>query len=449
MRSQPLWLKDATLVTMNAARDVIERGDLLIRDGRIEAVGGVDPRMADGAEPVDLDGAVVTPGFVQCHIHLCQTLLRNDADDMALIDWLKRRVWPYEAALGEQELYVAARLGLAELIRGGTTALLDMGTVHHTDAIAEAVRESGIRAHIGKCMMDAGDDVPQPLSEKTADSFQESLRLCDTWNGEAGGRIRYAFAPRFAVSCTETLLRDVAEAASDRGVPIHTHSSETEFENEFTRRQYGTSNVEFLDRVGITGPDSVFAHGVHLEKGDRGRLADTNTAICHCPSSNLKLASGIADIPALDDAGVPLCVGADGAPCNNNLDALTEMRLAALLHKPKHGPEAMPAMRVLELATIDGARALGLEDEIGSLQAGKSADLVVMDLDADPGCSPGGDVASRIVYSAQKHNVRHVFASGRRLVDDGRLVGVHLPGLLEEAETAHRAVTERMQQFVP
>ncbi len=443
-----IWLKNATVVTMNPKREILE-GDLLIDDGRLVAVGEVDEEAAEGAEVRDLTGHVVMPGFVQCHIHLCQTLMRNHADDMVLIDWLRRRIWPYEAALSEKTLHVSARVGLAELIRGGTTAILDMGTVHHTDAIGEAVKESGIRAHIGKCMMDFGDEVPGPMREVTAESVRESLRLHEVWHGAAEGRIRYAFAPRFAVSCTEDLLRQVGEAAADLKCHIHTHASETEFENEFTRERYGVSNISFLEDVGITGGRSVLAHGVHVDDDDCRILADTRTAICHCPSSNLKLASGIANMVRYDELGVRVALGADGAPCNNNLDAFIEMRLAALLQKPFHGPRAMPAMRVLELATIDGARALGWEEEIGSLEVGKSADLVVMNLDDDPGCGPGGDVAARIVYTAQKHNVRQVYASGRLLVDGGELVDEDPSALMAEAREARRTVAAEMEQYLP
>lgn len=446
MTDQLIWLKQATIVTMDADRRIVD-GDILIRNGRIAALGQIDAEAADGAEVIDLKGQIVVPGFVQCHIHLCQTLMRNHADDMALIDWLQERIWPYEASLTPETLYTSAEVGLAELILGGTTALLDMGTVHHTDAIGEAVKASGIRAHIGKCMMDLGDQAPAPMQEETTDSLRESLRLHDTWQGAAEGRIRYAFAPRFAISCTESLLRQVGEAADDLGCHIHTHSSETTYENEFTHEHYGVSNIEFLEQVGMTGARSVFAHGVHVDDGDCQILADSHTCICHCPSSNLKLASGIANLIRYDDYGVPLALGADGAPCNNNLDAFIEMRLAALLQKPFHGPQAMPAERVLELATIDGAKALGIDDEVGSLEVGKSADLVVLDLADDPGCGPGGDIMARIVYTAQKHNVRHVFASGRQLVDDRELVGVDLPRLMARARRDFESVAQRMETW--
>jgi 5-methylthioadenosine/S-adenosylhomocysteine deaminase len=430
---------------MNDAFDVIE-GDVLIRDGNIEAVGQVDAQQADGAEVVDVGGQALIPGFVQTHIHLCQTLMRNLADDMVLIDWLRKRIWPYEAALEPDELYASAELGLAELVLGGTTTLLDMGTVRHTDAVGEAVKASGIRAFIGKCMMDHGDQVPGPLLEDSTESLRESLALAERWDGAAQGRIRYAFAPRFAVSCTRGLLESVVEAANDLDLHIHTHSSETEFENEFTHKHYGVSNIEFLEQIGMTRPKSVFAHGVHVSDHECQVLAHTGSAVSHCPSSNLKLASGIANMPRYDKYGVQVSLGADGAPCNNNLDAFVEMRLAALIQKPIHGPRAMPARRVLELATIDGARALHIDDKVGSIEVGKSADLVVVDLDADPGCGPGGDVYSRLVYSAHRSNVRHVFASGRQVVRNGELAGVDLDRVLDTAAGAQRAVVERMEE---
>lgn len=442
------WIKNATILTMNGD-DEIFVGHMVVKEGKIVALGEeVAPQEVEGLKVYDFKGQVVMPGFVQCHIHLCQTLMRNHADDMVLIDWLRRRIWPYEAALTPETLSMSAQVGLAELIRGGTTAILDMGTVHHTDAIGEAVAASGIRAHIGKCMMDFGDEVPKPMQEVTKESLKESLRLQAYWDGREEGRIRYAFAPRFAVSCTETLLRDVGAAAADLKCHIHTHASETTFENDFTMERYGVSNIEFLERVGITGERSVLAHGVHVDEADCHILARSQTCICHCPSSNLKLASGIANIPRYDKLGVPVALGADGAPCNNNLDGFIEMRLAALLQKPFHGPESMPARRVLRLATIDGARALGIDDQVGSLEVGKYADLVVLDLDNDPGCGPDGDVMARVVYTAQKHNVRHVFASGRHLVDQGEVVGVDVPALMARARQSRREVAEAMQQYL-
>lgn len=441
-------LKGGNVLTMNDAFDVLE-ADVLLRDGKIAAIGRLGEEagftaQSDDARVIDASGQLVIPAFVQTHIHLCQTLMRNCADDLVLIDWLRTRIWPYEAALSFAELRTSAEIGLAELILGGTTTILDMGSVRHTDAIGETVAASGIRAFIGKCMMDFGDDVPDGLMEVTADSLAESLALQRRWHGAADGRIRYAFAPRFAVSCTEQLLREVVAAANDHGSIIHTHAAETSFENEFCAAHYGCTNMEFLERIGMLRDGSVLAHGVHVSDDECDTLARTRTAISHCPSSNLKLASGIANLPRYDLHGVRVSLGADGAPCNNNLDAFVEMRLAALIQKPIHGASAMPARRVLQLATIDGARALGIENEVGSIEVGKSADLVIVDLRNDPGAGPGGDPYSQLVYAAHRNNVRHVFASGRQLVHDGELVGVDCGQLMAQGRDALSVVRKRM-----
>lgn len=427
---------------MDGSEETI-RGDLLVEEGRIQAIGDLDQPPEPETQTIDLDGRVLLPGFIQPHIHLCQTLLRNRADDMALMQWLQERVWPYEAALTPETLHLSARLGLAELALGGTTTCLDMGTVRHTDAIGHAVEQSGLRAFIGKCMMDDPDQVPDPLLEPTDRSLRESADLCDRWHGAADGRIHYAFAPRFAVSCTDALLHETADLARQHDALIHTHSSETQFENEYTREHYDTTNIRFLDDIGLCGPDSVFAHGIHIDDGECDILANSGTAVCHCPSSNLKLASGLADMPRFDDVGVQTALAADGAPCNNNLDMMTEMRLASLIHKPAHGPEAMPAERILRLATIDGARALGISDSVGSLEVGKQADLCVLELDDSPSTTPGGNLFSQIVYSADSSQVRDVFVAGEPVVRNGDLLGTDLPPLLDEARRAATEIADK------
>jgi 5-methylthioadenosine/S-adenosylhomocysteine deaminase len=223
-----ILVKNGTLVTMDPA-DRIVRGDLLISGGRIAAVGGAG-QSADVV--IDASESAVIPGFVQTHIHLCQTLFRGAADDLALIDWLKKRVWPMEAAHTAASVAASARLGVAELIKGGTTCALTMETVNHTEQVFTVVEETGFRATIGKCMMDKGDEVPPALQEQTSRSIEESLALLAKWHGQAGGRIRYCFAPRFAVSCTRELLEQVAALARERGVMVHTHASENKTECE-------------------------------------------------------------------------------------------------------------------------------------------------------------------------------------------------------------------------
>src|SRR6266566_4474372 len=400
--SETILIKGGTIVTMDE-QNFIVRGDVLIRDGRIEDVGS--HLNAEANEIIDATGCAVLPGFVQTHIHLCQTLFRGAADDLALIDWLKERVWPMEAAHTKESIRASAHLGIAELIKGGTTCALTMETVRHTEEVLRVVDESGFRATVGKCMMDKGDDVPRALHEETAASIRESVALIEQWHGRSDGRIRCCFAPRFAISCTRELLSEVSELARKHKVMIHTHSSENKNECEIVEAETGRRNVAYLDSLGISGAHVLLAHCIHLDTEEMETLSRTKTNVAHCPSSNLKLGSGLARIAEMLARTIPVSLGADGAACNNRLDMFTEMRTAALLQKLAHGPEVLPAARVLRMATIDGASALGLEKEIGSLEAGKRADVIVVFLfQLRP--TPQPDVVSAVVYSAVASDVR-------------------------------------------
>jgi cytosine/adenosine deaminase-related metal-dependent hydrolase len=376
-------------------------------------------------------------------VHLCQTLFRGAADDLALIDWLKKRVWPLEAAHDVASVRASARLGIAELIKGGTTCALTMETVNHTDEVFQAAAESGIRATIGKCMMDKGDDVPPALHEETDDSISASLELLKRWHGQEDNRLRYCFAPRFAISCTADLLKQVASLAQQHGVMIHTHASENRTECRLVQEESGMRNISYLDSLGLTGSHVTLAHCVHLDPEELETLKRTATNVAHCPSSNLKLGSGIAPVKQMLERGVSVSLGADGAPCNNRLDMFTEMRTAALLQKVTHGPEALPAWRTLRLATIDGAKALGLDHEIGSLEAGKRADIIIVRLDGLH-LTPGGvDPVSQLVYSAQPADVRTVIVNGRLLMHDGELQTLDERAVIDEANQESALLMKR------
>lgn len=434
-----LRIDGATLLTM-VEGEAPRVGSVRVEGGRITHVGA-DVPAAD--RRVDASGGVLLPGFVQTHLHLCQTLFRNLADDLSLLDWLRLRIWPMEAALGPAEMRASADLGLAELIRSGTTSILDMGSVEHTDAIGEAVATAGIRACIGKAMMDAGADVPAGLHEDTARSLRESEALAKRWHGAADGRIRYAYAPRFVPSCTDELLHAVAALTAEQGLIIHTHCAESLGEMALVREAHGVSNVRHLYDVGLTSERSVFAHMIHLDDEDVALVAKTKTSVAHCPGSNCKLASGVAAIPAYLAAGINVSLGADGAPCNNTLDAFHEMRLAALIHKPRFGPTAMDALTVLRMATLGGARALGVADELGSIEVGKRADLVHMRLGL-PFNGVAGDPVGQIVYTGRPENVVDVWCEGRRLVADGELQTLDVGEVLGRGREAVARVRSRL-----
>jgi 5-methylthioadenosine/S-adenosylhomocysteine deaminase len=436
--AESVLIKGGTVVTLDADERVLY-ADVLVRGGRIVGVGEVS-ESADVT--IDARGCAVLPGFVQTHVHLCQTIFRGSADDLELIDWLKRRVWPLEAAHDARSVRASARLGIAEMIRGGTTCALTMETVRHTEEVLRAVEETGFRATVGKCMMDKGEGVPVGLREETEDSIRQSLALVEEWHGRDGGRVRCCLAPRFAVSCTETLLRRVAGLARERGVLVHTHASENRDEIELVERETGMRNVLYLDSVGVTGPHVVLAHCVHLSDAEIDLLAETGTHAAHCPSSNLKLGSGIAPVAEMLERGVSVSLGADGAPCNNRLDMFTEMRTAALLQKVRRGAEALPARRALRMATLDGARALGLDGETGSLEVGKLADITVLDLERLH-LTPRPDVVSTIVYAAEARDVRTVLIGGRFVLRDGALTTLDERQVLSEAREQHALLAAR------
>ena len=427
--TKSILIKGGTIVTMDEP-DSIVRGDVLIRDGRIAKIGGeIDEKVDD---VIEAHGCAVLPGFVQTHIHLCQTLFRGAADDLSLIDWLKKRVWPMEAAHTPESIRASAQLGIAELIKGGTTCALTMETVHHTEQVLRVVEESGFRANVGKCMMDKGDDVPAELREETHASIDESIRLIDKWNGTANGRIRCCFAPRFAISCTRELLGEVSTLAKQHGVTIHTHASENRNECEIVERETGERNIDYLNSLGIVGSHVVLAHCIHLDNTEMETLASTKTNVSHCPSSNLKLGSGIARVTEMLARGIPVSLGADGAACNNRLDMFTEMRTAALLQKALHGPEVLPAARALRMATIDGARAMRLEKEIGSIEVGKRADMIVVDV-SELHAAPTGDVVSALVYSAQAADVRATIIDGQLVMCDRELLTLKEATVIQNA----------------
>ena len=443
-----LLVRGGVLLPM-ARDDEWFRGDLLIRNGRIaDVVRGPVNESIRARRTLDASGAAVLPGFVQGHVHVVQSLLRHQADGVELLEWLRDYTWPYEAALDGDGVEAAAELGIAELLCGGTTTALDFGTCRHHGRVFQAAERLGIRLISGKTHMDMGSEVPAGLLEETDRSLADAEDLGDRSHGAAGGRLRYAVAPRFALSCSRDLLTGCAELARSRGWLLQCHANENPDEVAAVRAATGSSNIGYLDEVGLTGDDVVLAHGVHLDPQEIDLLASSRTRICHCPGTNLKLGSGIADVPRLLQAGIPVLIGADGAPCNNRLSMIYEMSLAATLHGIRHGPRSMPATTVLAMATRVGAAALHLDHEIGTLEASKAADVTVIDL-LGWSTRPGGHPASRIVHGATARDVRHVVVDGRPVVVDGLLQTTDEAEMADRIDEAWRATTARVGRSNP
>jgi 5-methylthioadenosine/S-adenosylhomocysteine deaminase len=436
-----LLIKNGLVVTMNPQREVLT-ADVYIEKDRIAAIGDSCGLTADTV--IDAAGKLVIPGLIQTHVHLCQALFRGMADDMELLDWLKKRIWPLEGAHDEDSLYYSALLGCAELLRGGTTGIIDMGTVHHTEAIFTAVEQAGLRYLGGKCLMDCGEGVPATLLDDFDDAIEESMALYQRWQGAGGQRIRYCFCPRFAVSCSDRLLREVSGIAAARQIRVHTHASENQAEINLVQARRGMPNVVYLDNLGLLGPELILAHCIHLDDAEKDLLAASGANIAHCPGSNLKLASGIAPIPELLHKGAQVSLGADGAPCNNLMSMFNEMRLAALIQKPLWGPLAMPAETVFEMATLSGAKAMGLSDQVGSLEVGKKADVAIVSLEPWHHRPPqGATVYSHLVYQSTAGDVYATIVDGQVLMKEGRLLTIPEEELRRNASAALNRVRQR------
>ncbi len=443
-----LLVRGGTVVPMTRD-EVWYRGDVLVRDGRIAAVTTGPASDVNAAATIDADDALVLPGFVQGHVHVVQSLLRHQADGLELLDWLYRRTLPYEAALDGDGVAAAAELGIAELLAGGTTTALDFGTTHDHHRVFETAERLGIRLISGRTLMDSGEGTPPRLLEDADRALADTEALGLRWHGAAGGRLGAAVEPRFALSCSRPLLEGCAAMARQHGWLLHSHASENRAEVTAVRRLTGHDNITYLHQVGLTGEDVVLAHGVHLSPAEVELLAATRTRICHCPGANLKLASGIADVPGLLRAGVPVMLGADGPPCNNRLSVFHEMSLAGTIHTLRHGPRAMSPWTVLAMATREGAKALHLASEIGTLEPGKAADLVIVGTTAWA-MLPGGDPASRLVHGATAADVRHVVVDGRLLVRDGRLIDeLDAGGMRQRISQAWTATRSRLEEALP
>jgi len=347
-----------------------------------------------------------------------------------------------EAAHTPASLRAAAVLASCELLSTGTTTVLTMETVHDTDAVFEALAETGLRAVVGKCLMDVVSTAPRRLYQPTRHAVDESLALRRHWHGAAGGRLHAAFAPRFALSCTRDLLEEVGTLSRSLGTLVHTHASEQQAEIALVESATGRRNLQYFADTGLASPRLCVAHCVWVDPAEQDLMAAHDVKALHCPGSNLKLGSGIAPVPELRQRGICVSLGADGAACNNRLDMFDEMRLAATLQALRLGPGALPARDVVWMATREGARALGLADRIGSIEPGKRADVIVVGLDR-PHLAAGPDPYSTLVYAARGSDVRTTIVDGRVVVDRYRLEHLDAEAAVRHARTETRALAAR------
>ncbi len=404
-------IKNGTLITMDPKRRVLPGGAILVEGQRIKKV--LNREEADsfssakpGAEIIDARGKLVLPGFVNAHGHAAMTLFRSYADDLPLMEWLEKRIWPLEESLEPEDVYWGTLLSILEMLKSGTTTFADM--YFFMDEVARAVEESGIRGVLCRGMVGTGDNPGKRL--------KESEEFCRQWHGQGDGRITTTLGPHAPYTCPPAFLEEVLGLQKKLDVPLQIHLAETEWENSYCRETYSMSPVELVDSLNLFSAPTLAAHCVHVSPGDIEILAAQKVRVAHNPGSNLKLASGIAPLPRMLEAGVVVGLGTDGASSNNNLDMLEEIRLAALIHKGvSKDSRAVPASTALELATCGGAAAVFLEDT-GSLEEGKLADLVIFKYQGVPHLTPNHNPVADIVYAAGPRDVDLVMVNGAVLL---------------------------------
>jgi 5-methylthioadenosine/S-adenosylhomocysteine deaminase len=404
--------KNAMVLTMNNNTEVLKSCDVLIENDIISGIGNLNNEQIQGARIIDASGKLLMPGLINGHCHVPMTLLRNYADDMSLQTWLFEHIFPTEEKLIGDDIYYGSLLGIMELIASGTTCFIDM--YDHMNDLAKAVEESGIRAHLSRGMINTSD----------GPDFSDDARLNETidfykkWNGAANGRITGAFAPHAIYTCSPAYIKAISEAAKKYEAPIHVHLDETLVEHEDCLKKYGKTPTQHLYDLGIFEHKTVAAHCVWITEEDIKIMVDNNVTMTHNPSSNLKLASGIAPVPNALRRGVNVILGTDGASSNNNLNMFEEINLAALIHKGvNQNPLLINAAEALRMATVNGAAALGM-DNLGVIKEGAKADVILIDMDK-PHLMPVHNVISALAYSVQGADVCLTMVDGAILYENG------------------------------
>ncbi|KFY30321.1 hypothetical protein V493_01998 [Pseudogymnoascus sp. VKM F-4281 (FW-2241)] len=443
----------ATIVTVDASRSIYVDGAILVQGNKIADIGTTSELKARHTheEEIDLTGRIIIPGLISTHMHTAQTLLRGTGDDLELVSWLCDHIWVMQGNFTAGDGYAAARLSIAEMLLSGTTTFLEsmFADRYGFDGLCNAVTESGIRGCLGKIVMDIATYAKDPkwamhpgLVEDREMSLLGALAMHEKWDKAANDRIRVWFGARTPGGVSDDLYKEMTALSRSKNIPITMHCAEVKADRIFFD-SCGHTPMSYCESVGLLGPQTVLAHMVHLDDSDIQMLAETKTNVAHCPTSNAKLASGICRVPDLQKAGVNIGLGTDGAPCNNTCDLLQEMKLAAIIHKSiSFDPTAVPAEDVLEMATINGAKALGLADQIGSLEVGKKADFVAIDM-RKIHLQPWFNPVSAVVYSATGRDVEMTVVDGRIVVQGGKLLTMNEEEIMTEAQRRSKEVVER------
>lgn len=426
------WMvKNGTFAVLEEGQSVL-RGYLVVENDRITYLGEEEPVVEEGTEIIDGTHLFFLPGLVNTHGHAAMSLLRGYGDDLALQVWLQEKMWPMEAKFTSDDVYWGTSLSVLEMIKGGTTTFVDM--YDHMDQVAKVVQDSGMRGVLTRGVI--GLCPPEVQQQK----LDEAVAFAKDWHGKADGRITTMISPHAPYTCPPDFIEKFVQASHDLNLPLHTHMSETETEVAQNVKDYGLRPVAHLEKLGMFSRPTLLAHAVHLTDEEIEVLAKHQVAVSHNPGSNLKLASGVARVPALLKAGVTVSLGTDGPASNNNLDMFEEMRLAALIHKGVSGdPTAIPASEALRMGTVYGAKSAFLED-IGMLAVGMKADMIALNTD-QAHFLPRTDYISHAIYSASAKDVEHVWVDGKQLVKNGASLTLDEERIRREAQRAFERLT--------
>jgi 5-methylthioadenosine/S-adenosylhomocysteine deaminase len=436
-----LFVKGGTVITMDAEFRVIEDGAVAIEGDRIVAVGkrtDLEPR-AHSAKTINASGTLVLPGMINGHAHAAMSLFRGVAEDHSLNNWLQKYIFPAEARnVTEDFVLWGSRLGVLEMLRGGITTYADM--YYYEDVVARVTKEAGMRGVLGETII----DFPAPDHKTPAEALAYTQKFIERWKGDP--LITPAVAPHSIYTLSTDNLKQAAALARSNGVPILIHLAEAPFESELSRARHGLSPVGYLEKIGMLGPDVVGAHSIWVDEADIANLVRRGVGCIHNPSSNMKLASGVMPVVDLLEAGGRVGLATDSAASNNNQDLFQEMNIAAKLQKvTRMDPRALPARQVVEMATIGGARALHLDEQIGSLEPGKQADLVLIGTGATHS-TPMYNVYSQLVYALNAHDVRTVVIAGKIVMEDRVMMTMDKPGILAKAHEYQQKVAASLQE---
>jgi len=446
--------QNADVITMDKKRRVISDGAVAIEGDRIVEVGKRNDLINKYPtfELYDSQGGIILPGLVDCHVHMAQALIRGCADDLSLIDWLMP-VWLCQGSYSEEDGRLSAELCILEMLKSGTTAFVEtmIASRYGFNGIAQAVEQSGIRAALSKIIMDMppGIDqevisIPEGQREEKKATLAEAVSMHEKWEGGAAGRIQVWLGPRpFGIGLTEEALRDVVKVAKERNMRVDIHFCEIKKDNEYFHKIFNLKPTEAMEEVGLLGPRTLLIHTIWIDGEDIQNLARTGTHVVHNPTCNMKLGSGFSKIPEMIAAGVNVSLGCDGGPSNNTYDMFREMRMASYIHKGRLlDPKTMDSETVLEMATINGAKVMGLEEDIGSLEAGKKADLIILDT-RKAHMTPHPDPVSTCVCAVNGSDVDTVVIDGKMIMENRKVLTLDEEGIINKAQVSAQDVFKR------